>query len=89
MTTSTTHPQENIMNILKHMEAAFLVAALVAVPASYLGGGIPDAQADVNAAVKGQAYADAVATSGKTAVVIVSAKRLDAEEKREILLAAR
>lgn len=76
------------MNILKQMEAAFLVAALVAVPASYLGGGIPDAQAHVNTAST-QAYADAVATSGKTAVVVVSAKRLDVEEKRELLLAAR
>ena len=76
------------MNILKHMEAAFLVAALVAVPASYLGGGIPDAQAHVNT-VSAQAYADAVATPGKTAVVVVSAKRLDVEEKRELLLAAR
>ena len=76
------------MNILKHMEAAFLVAALVAVPASYLGGGIPDAQARVNAATS-QTYADAVATPGKTAVVVVSAKRLDAEDKRELLLAAR
>lgn len=76
------------MNILKHMEAAFLVAALVAVPASYLGGGIPDAQAHVNTAST-QTYADGVATAGKTAVVVVSAKRLDVEEKRELLLAAR
>jgi len=75
------------MNILKHMEAAFLVVALVAVPASYLDGGIPDAQANVKTAVSAQA--DAVATPGKTAVVVVSAKRLDVEEKRELLLAAR
>lgn len=78
------------MNILKHMEAAFIAAALVAVPASYVGGGIPDAQARVNTTGgNAQAYAAAVATEGKTAVVVVSAKRLDIEQKRDILLAAR
>ena len=78
------------MNILKHMEAAFIAAALVAVPASYLAGGIPDAQARVHTAgSNAQAYAAAVATEGKAAVVVVSARRLDIGEKRDILLAAR
>lgn len=64
------------MNILKHMEAAFIALALAALPASYLADAIPDAQARAaDAAV-------AVATPGKMAVVTVSAKRLSADEKR-------
>lgn len=78
------------MNILKHMEAAFIAAALVAVPASYLVGGTPDAHARVHTVgSNAQAYAAAVATKGKTAVVVVSARRLDVGEKRDILVAAR
>lgn len=78
------------MNILKHMEAAFIAAALVAVPASYLGGGTPDTQARVNtAASSAQTYAAAIATESKPAVVVVSARRLDIGEKRDILVAAR
>ena len=78
------------MNILKHMEAAFISAALVAVPASYLGGGIPDARARVHtAASTTQAYAAAIGTESKPAVVVVSARRLDIGAKRDILVAAR
>jgi len=76
------------MNILKHMEATFIVAALVAVPASYLGGGIAeaDARADQHTTL---AYGAAVATSGKMATVVVSARRPDASEKRVMMIAAR
>lgn len=68
------------MNILKNMEAVFLTAAVLAVSASQFGGPISEAQA--------RAYtpdAAAIATSGKVAVVNVTAKRLSAEEKAELL----
>jgi len=76
------------MNILKHMEATFLVAALVAVPASYLGGVTPDARAH-SVSADTIAYGAGVATPTRMATVVVSAKRPDASEKRAILLAAR
>ncbi|WP_020653225.1 hypothetical protein [Massilia niastensis] len=64
------------MNILKHMEAVFIVAATMAVSASTLDGAIPEAHARPYSA-----SADAIATSGKTAVVTVTARRLTADEK--------
>ena len=76
------------MNILKHMEATFIVAALVALPASYLGGGIADAAARADRHTS-LAYGAAVATSGKMATVVVSAKRPDASAKRVLMIAAR
>lgn len=77
------------MNILKHMEATFLVVALVAVPASYFGGGaITDARAH-GVTADSIAYGAGVATPTRMATVVVSAKRPDASEKRAILLAAR
>ena len=67
------------MNVLKHMEAIFIAAALVAVPAGYLAK-VPDAHAD------NYSVSDAAIASGdKMAVVTVSAKRLDAAEKSELL----
>jgi hypothetical protein len=69
------------MNVLKHMEAIFIAAALVAVPAGYLAK-IPDARADsygIDSA--------AIASGDKMAVVTVSAKRLDAAEKSQLLAA--
>jgi len=79
------------MNILKHMEAVFIAVVLIAVPASYLGAahaGRSDAPRAIAGAVAGagaNVYAGAVATSGKVAVVTITAKRLD----RAQLLAAR
>lgn len=68
------------MNVLKHMEAIFIAAALVAVPASYVGGSV-----DANARNLG---GDAMIASGaKMATVTVSAKRLDAAEKTALLAA--
>lgn len=68
------------MNVLKHMEALFIAAALVAVPASYLGSA-----ADANARDLG---ADSMVASGaRMATVTVSAKRLDAAEKTALLAA--
>ena len=72
------------MNILKHMEAVFLFTAAMAVPASYLGAAIPEAQARPYGADPA-----AVATSGKVAVVTVTARRLSAAEKAQPLLAGR
>jgi hypothetical protein len=72
------------MNIIKHMEAVFLVTAAMAVPASYLGAAVPEAQARAYSADPA-----AVATSGKVAVVSVTAKRLSAAEKADTLLAGR
>ena len=72
------------MNILKHMEAVFLFTAAMAVPASYLGAAIPEAQARPYGADPA-----AVASSGKVAVVTVTARRLTAVEKAQPLLAGR
>ena len=69
------------MNVLKHMEAIFIAAALVAVPAGYLAK-IPDAHANSYSA--GDA---AIASGDRMAVVTVSAKRLDAAEKSQLLAA--
>ncbi|QOY96294.1 hypothetical protein IM543_11000 [Massilia sp. UMI-21] len=64
------------MNIMKHMEAVFVVAMSLAVGGSYLVDAIPEAQA------RSYAAADAMVASGdRMAVVTVSAKRLPAEEK--------
>ena len=69
------------MNVLKHMEAIFIAAALVAVPAGYLAK-IPDAHAS------SYNVSDAAVASGdKMAVVKVSAKRLGAAEKSQLLAA--
>lgn len=68
------------MNVLKHMEAIFIAAALVAVPASYVGG-IPDAHART---LGGDAM---IASGAKMATVVVSAKRLDAADKAALLAA--
>ena len=67
------------MNVLKHMEAVFIAAALVAVPAGYLAK-VPSATADSYSASNA-----AVASGAKMAVVTVSAKRLDAAEKSQLL----
>lgn len=70
------------MNVLKHMEAAFLFSLSVAGVASVAADAIPPAQASVPAAV-------AVAVQPDIPVVHVSAKRLSDAEKRASLLAER
>ncbi len=65
------------MNVMKHMEAVFVVAMSLAVSGSYLLDAVPEAQA--------RSYgADAamVASGDKMATVTVSAKRLSTEEKQ-------
>jgi hypothetical protein len=69
------------MNVLKHMEAIFIAAALVAVPAGYLAR-IPDAHANSYSASDA-----AIASGDKMAVVTVSAKRLDGAGKSQLLAA--
>lgn len=69
------------MKALKHMEAIFIAAALVAVPVGYLAK-VPDARA------ASYSIDDAAIASGaKMAVVTVSAKRLTATEKSQLLAA--
>jgi len=66
------------MNIMKNMEAVFVVAMALAVPGSYLLDGIPQAQARTYTSDTAQ-----VASGDKVAVVTVSVKRLSAEEKAD------
>lgn len=56
------------MNILKHMEAVFIAAALVAVPVATVG--VPAAPAP-----DGAAASAAIASGDRMAVVTVTAKR--------------
>ena len=67
------------MNVLKHMEAIFIAAALVAVPAGYL------AKAPQAHAVSHDVSSAAIASGAKMAVVKVSAKRLDAPASSQLL----
>lgn len=62
------------MNILKHMESVFIAAAIFAVGSSYA----LDTQAHAKASVTASAEAPA-------AVVVIKAKRMSAEEKRQSL----
>lgn len=65
------------MNIMKYMEAVFVVAMSLAVSGSYLLDAIPEAQAR-----NYSADASMVASGDKMAVVTVSAKRLSDVEKQ-------
>jgi len=64
------------MNVMKHMEAVFVVAIALAVSGSALLDSIPEAQARVH-----QADAARIASGSKMAVVTVTAKRLGADDK--------
>jgi hypothetical protein len=65
------------MNILKNMEAIFVVTLALVGSADYLADALPQANAQP---------VNAIATSGKVAVVTVSAKRMTAEEKAQSLV---
>jgi hypothetical protein len=67
------------MNVLKHMEAVFIAAALIAVPAGYLAK-VSDANA--TAFIVSSA---AIASGAKIATVTVTAKRLSNAEKSQLL----
>jgi hypothetical protein len=68
------------MNVLKNFEAVFVVALGVAASASLLSR----APEQISTASQ-QAYSASVATPSKMAVVVVSAKRMSAIEKRRSL----
>jgi hypothetical protein len=78
----TPHVKENTMNIVKHMEAAFVVALGLAGSATYLIDALPEAQAHPQTAAT-------IATPANMAVVTVSAKRMSAAEKQQSLEAER
>jgi hypothetical protein len=78
----TGNERRNIMNVLKHMEAAFLVSLSVAGAASLAVDAIPPAQASVP--VRAQ-----VEVQPSMPVVHVSAKRMTEAEKRQSLEAER
>lgn len=65
------------MNVMKHMEAVFVVAISLAVSGSYLLDAVPEAQARPYTA-----DASMVASGAKAAVVTVTAKRMTEEEKQ-------
>jgi len=67
------------MNVLKHMEAVFIAAALIAVPVGYLAK-VSDANANAFTASSA-----AIASGAKVATVTVSAKRLSNAEKSQLL----
>ncbi len=67
------------MNVLKHMEAVFIAAALIAVPAGYLAK-----VSDANANAFNPSSA-AIASGAKVATVTVTAKRLSSAEKSQLL----
>lgn len=69
------------MNILKHMEAAFLFSLAAAGLGSLAVEAIPPAQASVPAAV----VENPIATPTRMAVVKVGAKRMNAAEKLQSL----
>ncbi len=68
------------MNILKHMEAVFIASVVFTVGGSYAIDKLPHAHA--KAAVSASANASAP-------VVVIKAKRMSAEEKRQSLQAER
>jgi hypothetical protein len=63
------------MNILKHMEAVFVATVALAVSSSYLVDTLP------------QAHAKPVVSASAIPVVVVSAKRMSAQEKQQSLQA--
>ncbi|WP_036166363.1 hypothetical protein [Massilia sp. 9096] len=70
------------MNVIKHMEAAFLVTLGLAGAASVMVDGIPSAQARVTAPAASAAMAaPAVAAPSAIPVVHVSTKRMSTIEK--------
>jgi hypothetical protein len=78
----TRHAKENIVNILEHMEAAFVVALAVAGTASVVAGA-HDNQ------VPARIQETSIATPSQMAVVTVKAKRLTPAQKLELALAER
>ncbi len=80
----TRNAKENAVNIIKHMEAAFVVALAAVGSVAYLAEAVPNVHAQPY-------FTDdaAVATSGKMAVVVVTGKRQSDDEKLALLMAER
>jgi hypothetical protein len=68
------------VNILKHMEAVFVVALAAVGSAGYLVDALPDAQAQAQAT-----SIASIATPTRMAVVTVCAKRPSPSEKQRLL----
>ena len=66
------------MNVLKHMEAVFVATVALAVSGSYLLDTLPEAHAK-----------PMLGASAAVPVVVVSAKRMSAQEKQQSLEAER
>ena len=64
------------MNILKHMEAVFVATVVITVGGAYVLDTLPQAHAKAAVATKAVVQAP---------VVVVTAKRMSAEEKRQSL----
>jgi hypothetical protein len=79
VTPSKRHIERNAMNVLKNLEAVFVVALGMAVSASYVAPALGESAATA------QAQSASIATPGKMAVVTVSAKRMSAAEKQRSL----
>jgi hypothetical protein len=77
-TASATNLKEHKMNVLKNMEAIFLVTAALATVSTYASAEIPEMRAMRNAQIS-------VEGDSKIAVVQVTAKRLTAAEKARSL----
>lgn len=69
-----------IVDILKHMEAAFVVTLGLACAATYVLDTLPQARSGSRAA-----YSASAPTTGPMQVVVVSAKRMSEAEKRQSL----
>jgi hypothetical protein len=72
---SPSNPEENIMNVIKHMEAAFIVALSLAAAGSVA----------IDTVKPAQATAPVFATTAGVPVVHVTAKRLTPVEKQQML----
>lgn len=75
------------MNVIKHMEAAFLFSLSVAGVASVALDAIPSAQAKGALPAAGAVTASGLADAAPIPVVHVSAKRMTALEKQQSLAA--
>ena len=72
------------MNLVKHMEAVFVVALAAAGSASYFTDALPQAHAS-----RAVIQDSSIATETRMAVVVVKGKRLSPAEKQSLVLAER
>jgi DUF917 family protein len=85
VSTSKSHNRkENTVNILKHMEAAFVVTVAILGSAAFVTERLPDANARPYSAA-----ASVAAAGAPMATVYITAKRMTPEEKRQSLLQER